>query len=110
MSEETGNGEMTVNAFTNKWCPRGDMQDHDCQMGKDLEGMLESLTRKASLCERMAEALKRAKQDIPAGYIECHGDKCRQSNCLSCNGDDAMDYKTDYIDDLLSEFDREAEK
>lgn len=92
MSEEAGNGPMTVNAFTNKWCPRGDMQDHDCQMGKDLEGIIESLTRKASLCERIVKAAR-------AFAIDPKDDDGIEDN--SCGH---------RMFELLSEFDREAKK
>lgn len=33
-------------------------------------------------------ALKEAYIHVPLDSIECHGDKCREPHCLSCNGED----------------------
>lgn len=40
---------------------------------------------------------------VNSGYIECHGDKCRQINCLSCGGDFAVSYEPNRIELSLAE-------
>lgn len=40
---------------------------------------------------------------VKSGYIECHGDKCRQINCLSCGGDFAVSYEPNRIELSLAE-------
>ena len=71
-----------------------------------LEKLASESSKWRGLAERMGEALRRVKEDIPSGYLNCGGDKCRQSNCRACFGDDAVEYETKYISDLLSEFER----
>lgn len=66
------------------------------------------------LCARIAElerVLNRTKATLEyvsgftvnSGYIECHGDKCRQINCLSCGGEFAVSYEPNRIELSLAE-------
>ena len=50
--------------------------------------------------EELEGALRKAQQFVHIGYIDCAGDKCRQSNCTACYGDDAVE-ATDFIDEAL---------
>ena len=75
----------------------------------DILNALAPLLSQAKAAQGLYEALIKAEQDIPMGYTECHGYKCRQVNCMSCNGDYAKRYETKYIDEALAAYEKSKE-
>jgi len=41
-----------------------------------------------TITKRLAEALRETLRYLPSGIVFCHGDKCRESWCESCFGED----------------------
>lgn len=65
--------------------------DHNLIVGSDIRMLV-------SIIQRLDGVVNAAKKLIkPISIVRCHGDKCREANCASCNErKDALDYVKGY--------------